>query len=156
MASSEVTPHVYSVSPSERGSCTHRHRVVTVTNPPDLSALSLVALEELPDAVLIHDLHTIMYANRAAREILKASARTQIEGAPLEEWVHADARTAGAQRRRLVLEQGHALTGIATKLIAADGTLVYAMASARRIEIDGQPAIVVVGRPMLGATDSGR
>lgn len=112
----------------------------------DTTGLHEAALDSLPYPVIVHDEDTVLYANREALSWLKCADRCDLEGRPLSEIVHEDGREAGLARRRLIIERGLSLRDIAVKLIARDGSTVYAQGDAERFFFSGRPAILVVGR----------
>ncbi len=82
------------------------------------------ALEMLHYAVFIHDEELIRYANPAGSRLLRAQAECDVVGRPFVDFVHADCREAGRERRH-VISNGGTLHGLPMKLIAVDGTVLY-------------------------------
>ncbi len=112
--------------------------------PPNTRTLHEAALDELPWPILIHDHQCILYVNRVALQTLGARDSTQIEGRPLSEIVHPDGAEAGAARRHIIMEHGHAVTDVPVKLVGIDGVTRYAIATGRRVHYkDAQQAILV-------------
>lgn len=116
---------------------------------PTTRTLHEAALDELPCPILVHDHHRVLYANRAALQALGADDDTQVVGRELSTFVHADGAAAGAARRRIVMEQGHAVTDIPVKLVGVDGATRYATVAGRPIVFgDAQRAILVTARTL--------
>lgn len=108
------------------------------------------ALETLPDAVMIHDDTTVLFANPATLRILHASRTDQVVGMAFARFVHEDARSAGAGRRAVLMESGHPIPPVPLKLVCVDGEISYAEGRAWRIAYDGRTAILVVAQPRRG------
>lgn len=111
------------------------------------SSLHEAALEGHPDPIIVHDYDTILYANPAALQALRASGRDDVIGMPAAHFTHEQSREAGAERRRLVLEHGVWLKEACVKLRACDGTVWKMTGEAGRIG-DGEPMVMVIGRTM--------
>lgn len=102
------------------------------------------ALEALPTAILIHDHHCVLFANRAALDVLGAVERAQVVGRSVTDIVHPDGAEAGAARRAMVMERGHVARDTPLKLLGVDGVVRYAIATGQPIEYsDGQRAVLV-------------
>lgn len=105
------------------------------------------ALHSLPDAVIIHDEATVLYANPAALRLLNAPSAIDVLGQPVLAFVHPDARQGMAERLRLVLDNSTAVGGFVEKLQTFDGEAIYAEISGSLVEgLDGARAIMVVAR----------
>jgi PAS domain-containing protein len=102
---------------------------------------ALVALD-LP--VLIHGPKTILFANEAACDALKAANASAIVGADISSIVHPDGADAGIQRRGLVLEHGQTIRDLPVKLRALDDSIVYARVVGKRIAWAGSMAILII------------
>lgn len=108
-------------------------------------SLHEAALDALPHAVLVHDFSTILYVNTAACRAFRADEPSQLVGRQVAELVHPDGRAAGEQRRKMVLDQGATFTRLDVKLLALDGSVIYASGHGQRITFNGSPAIMVTG-----------
>jgi len=112
------------------------------------------ALDELPWPILVHDHDCVLYVNRAALSALGARDSTQIEGRPIAEIVHPDGAEAGTARRRIVLEQGHAVTDVPVKLLGVDGVTRYAIATGRPVRYGNAEKAVLVTAVITRIGDS--
>lgn len=103
------------------------------------------ALEAFPYPVIVHT-EVILFANAAARSVLQAP-NGELEGRAISSIVHEDGRSAGDERRRLFQQNREArLSSFPTKLVTLNGTTLYALCDACRVNYDGGEAIMVVGR----------
>ena len=84
------------------------------------------ALEVLPEPVLIHDIERILFVNAAARRHLRAMSSEDLVGRPIQTIVHPDGYSAGVERRRILNDTGKPLSATPIKLVALDGTTLYA------------------------------
>jgi len=109
--------------------------------PASLHAAALMALET---ALIVHGEPTIHFANYAACNVLGAEDPGELVGKDVTSIVHEDAREAGSERRKLVLEHGQPILDVPLKLRALDGQTLYARARAVRIEWDGGAGILIV------------
>jgi len=114
------------------------------TTPAHALSLHEAALEGLPTPILIHDHHCVLYANRAALDVLGAQTHIEVVGRAVSDIVHPDGAEAGATRRAMVMERGHVVTNIPLKLVGVDGVVRYVVATGQPIEhSDGQRAVLV-------------
>lgn len=84
------------------------------------------ALEVLPEPILIHDTERILFVNAAARRFFRAESPKDLVGRPIQTIVHPDGYSAGVERRRILNETGRPLSTTPIKLVALDGTALYA------------------------------
>ena len=119
-------------------------------SPVTRDSMCAAALEVLPDIVLLHDEERILFANAACRRFLGATRPEDLEGHPLDTIVHPDARDAGRERRRLLLDGDSPLKGIPVKLVALDGELKHLTVDAHPLVFDGVKAALVVAAPVAG------
>lgn len=84
------------------------------------------ALEVFPEPLLIHDAERILFVNAAARRVFRAERAENLVGRPIQTVVHPDGYSAGVERRRILLEHGTYLPALPVKLVALDGTILYA------------------------------
>lgn len=113
-------------------------------------SMCAAALEVLPDIVILHDEERILFANAACRRFLGASRPEELEGHALDTIVHPDARAAGQERRRLLLDGDRPLKGIPVKLVTLDGELRHLTVDAHPLIFDGVKAALVVAAPSAG------
>lgn len=104
-----------------------------------------VALEAFPHPIIIHD-QRVIYMNSAARKALRVDSLDDVVGEPIARFVHPDAREAGEVRRQMLLEKGGSISSLSVKLLSLQGSVLYAICDACRIELEGRPAIMVTGR----------
>jgi len=119
--------------------------VVESGNEHGCGSLQEAALDALPHPVMVHDKSTVLYVNPAACRVFRASDASQLVGRPISDLVHPDGRPAGEERRRMVIDDGTTFTSLRVKLLAIDGTVVYASGHGQRITYNGTPAILVTG-----------
>lgn len=115
------------------------------------------AMNLLPQAILIHSETQVLFANLATLELLGADDPAQLVGLPVSRIVHPDAAAAGAARRALLLEHGHAVSELPLKLVGVDGVSRYVSVSGRAIDYaDGERAIMVIAQLLrVGDADTG-
>ena len=114
------------------------------TIPANALTLHEAALEKLPTAILIHDHHCVLYANRAALGVLGAQTHAEVVGHAVSDIVHPDGAEAGAARRAMVMERDHVVTNIPLKLVGVDGVVRYVVATGQPLEYSkGQRAVLV-------------
>jgi PAS domain S-box-containing protein len=102
--------------------------------------------ELVPDAILVHNGSSIVYANTAALNMFGAASAEQLLGrAPLD-IVHPDFKPLVAQRIRHLLEGGQSTPRIDQIGLRLDGSAFDMEASAASIMWEGQPAMLVVIR----------
>jgi PAS domain-containing protein len=117
----------------------------------DRQSLFGAVFDAVPFPVLVHDVDTILFANKGARDVLCAGQPDGLAGRALSDFVHPDARDAGRERRRVMLEQGHTFAGVALKLIDCNGEPVRLVVDARKFSIGADSYIVVMS---TGAEES--
>jgi len=101
------------------------------------------ALEVLPEPVLIHDADRILFVNAAARRFLRAESPTDLVGRPIQTIVHPDGYSAGVERRRILNDTGTPLAETPIKLVALDGTALYARGVGIPLQTSAGKAILV-------------
>jgi len=107
------------------------------------SGIFEAALEVLPEPILIHDAERILFVNAAARRHLRATSSEDLVGRPIQTIVHPDGYSAGVERRRIVLEHGTHISALPIKLIALDGTTLYATATGIPLHTAAGTAVLV-------------
>jgi PAS domain S-box-containing protein len=101
--------------------------------------------ESLPHPVLVHDVDTILYANKAALRVLRALERCDVEGHPVDRFTHKHSLDSGRERRRLMIEHGAWLRGVEARLVACDGSVVEVRGEAGPISVAGKTVVMLVG-----------
>jgi PAS domain S-box-containing protein len=103
-------------------------------------------LEGLPDGVIVGRGNEVVFANRAARELLAVDKSGQLIGSSPAELVHPHDRAAAVARARRVIESG-APTAIAVeRFLRADGATIIVETVALPIRHGDQPAVQLVFR----------
>src|SRR4029079_7186202 len=107
--------------------------------------LHRVLLEHLPDGVILHRQCRIIFANRAAAEILGAASTAYLEGKSILDIVHPDHRAAviEAMRRATLDSQAGFLE---QKVLRLDGTPALVDVRVTATTFDGERAAIVVLR----------
>ena len=125
-----------------------RNREVPAINPAVRSlaptSLFVAALEAIPEAILLHDAERILFVNSEARRVLRADPPENLVGRPIQTIVHPDGYTAGTQRRKVLLDHGQQLRDLPIKLIALDGTVLYATGTGILLHTPAGPAVLVM------------
>ena len=112
------------------------------TEPSSILGILEAIVETLDQPIIVHDPEVVVYANAAARTMLRAPDRAAIEGVPFRRFVHEDGRQAGEERRRALFEHGVPIPCVHVKLKACDGATVYCCGTAERIIVEGRPYVV--------------
>ena len=100
---------------------TERKKVEEALRESEERYRSLV--ESSPDAIGVHNLHQLVYANKAMADLLGASSPDELIGKPLQELVHPDSWE--LVKQRICLEkEGKTVPLIEEKFLKLDGTTV--------------------------------
>jgi PAS domain S-box-containing protein len=102
-------------------------------------------VELSPDAMLVHDEGTVLFANPAYAALLGASSLADVLGKPVLGFIHPEDREAVRQRMRDHFH-GPSLIRAETRLIRFDGQVAYVEVIARSFNYRGKPAAQVVFR----------
>ena len=102
--------------------------------------------EQSPDAILVHDLNDIAYANPAAVRLLRARGPQHVLGRPLLDFVSPACRELAKERLRHLAEDGGALDFVEECLVAVDGTPLDVEVGAAAVEWHGRPSVQLVIR----------
>jgi PAS domain-containing protein len=108
--------------------------------------LGLAILEAMAIPLLIQDVDTILFANAAARVLLRASDRSKVEGQPIMSIVHADGLVAAIERVGFVFATHQRLRRVPVKLRALDGHIFHVESDAYPLSEGGAAAALLVGR----------
>ncbi len=100
-------------------------------------------LVALPYPVLIHTMDRIVFANLAACRALDAGTPAALEGLHISAISHADTKVAGAERRRVVIDNQVPVC-VTLKLLTLEGRACRATAWARPFNCSGQDYIAVM------------
>ena len=123
--------------------------------PPEIGALGpalgRALLDASPTPIMIQDVDTILFANKAARDHLGSRVREDLEGKPIMSIVHPDGLFAAMQRVAFAFATRQHLTSVPTKLRCADGRVLHVTADAYPIAAAGSWAAVLVARSMREA-----
>ena len=115
-----------------------------MTREHESDSMFEAALRALDLPVIVHGLRDILFANESACRAVRAAHSSDLIGADITSLVHPDALHAGEERRRLVIERGQTIRDLPVKLQALDGATLYARVDAKRIEWNGETAILLV------------
>ena len=105
------------------------------------------ALHAIPHPLIIHDGVTILYANPASLDLLKADHATQVIGRSPAEFVHPDCLPAMKERMEFMLSSG-ADTTIVEKLVATTGETFHAQMNGYVLGAGEFPLMMVIGREL--------
>jgi len=103
-------------------------------------------VEQLPDALIVHQHGRILYANPAMRALFGLGADDEMVGRPVTEIIHPDERTVIAGRVREALKSGEPAPLHEERFVRPDGSTFVAEVAGVPIVIAGQPAMVAFGR----------
>ncbi|GAB4281580.1 MAG: hypothetical protein Kow0067_01080 [Coriobacteriia bacterium] len=91
-----------------------------------IEGLCHLLVEELPAPLLVHDEQDFVYANQAARVLLRARSAEEIVGKPVLDFIDPGTHDAARERMRLVHENGVHFPQVDNRVIACDGTALHA------------------------------
>ena len=117
------------------------------------SATFQMLAEENPDGVLVHVGYTVVYANAAMREMLRANGQS-IAGRHVRDLVHPDDRAVIDRRTEQVSVERTQTTPQLIRFLRDDGTVCEAEARGAPITFDGRAAIQVVLRDLTARRDT--
>lgn len=103
-------------------------------------------IEFLPDAVVIHNSHIILFANAAALSLSGAKESCQLVGRPIMDFVHIEFHGHVKDRIEQLVNNKNSVPMIEEKFIRVDGSVIDAEVKATAINYEGKPAIMVVIR----------
>jgi diguanylate cyclase (GGDEF)-like protein/PAS domain S-box-containing protein len=104
---------------------------------------SLVELS--PDAIVVASDRRVLFANKAARELLGAERAEDVVGQDIWGFIHPDSLEK-SRARALIIERGEPVELTEQKLIRVDGRTVTAEVASSPITWQGHPAVQVVAR----------
>ena len=91
-----------------------------------LVELLAAALDVVPHPLIVSDFRSVLFANAQMRALLGYSDRSELEGLDPLQIVHPDVHEAMRARRELLSNGSRGLTGVPTKLLAADSSVIAA------------------------------
>jgi PAS domain S-box-containing protein len=103
-------------------------------------------IEQNPDAVIVHRDNVLLYVNPKAVEMLGYASATELVGQPLSDIIVPDERSEIRSRVAKVLETGRRAAPRDTVLITASGKELMVEVTALRVDFDGGPAVLALGR----------
>jgi hypothetical protein len=118
--------------------------------------LGWAVLEPLTTSMMIQTLDTIVYANRQAREHMRANDRSDLEGRSVQSIVHPDGIVSAIERVLFVFATQQRLTDVPVKLKAIDGSIVHAIADAYPMRTSRGWAALISGAPVRAAEQTSR
>ncbi len=101
-------------------------------------------LEQLPEAIVVHQQGRIVTANQAASTIVGAEGAEALLGQPVLNFVHPDFRALALQRIALTQEEGIEAGWIEEKFLRLDGQPIDVLVLASPVTYAGNPATQVV------------
>ena len=108
-------------------------------------------VEASPDGIVVHDGHTLLFANPAARKILGWPLGTDPLGRPLVDFVHPDMRDAIRERIRATF-MGKSVDHSEEMFLRRDGSAVPVEVVASLVRFHGEPASQVIFRDITSRT----
>lgn len=102
--------------------------------------------EQSPDAILVHQNGTVLFANPAALRLVGASALDQVRGRSFFEFLAPEYRGIDRERAMVALRTHTPLIPMEEELVRLDGTRVTVEVAGSVVVYNGQPAIQLVGR----------
>jgi PAS domain S-box-containing protein len=114
--------------------------VTTESERKDRTAILEAALDALPLPVLIYDDTHVLYANRAAHEVLGADDSTRLQGMRVAEFILPALAEVNDQRRAYVMKHGVELKDLALKIRGLDGHPTVLQVDIRPISFSGETA----------------
>lgn len=103
-------------------------------------------VDSLPDAIVIHQGGTILFANHGAAEFFGAGSPGEVTGVSITDLIHPSSAELSAQRVREFLDTGQSEPIAEIVFLRFDGTAVTAEARTRQVHWNGEPAIQSVLR----------
>lgn len=105
-------------------------------------------IECAPDAITVVRDDRLVYANRAMVRMLGYQSDAEFLGKPVAVFVHPEDGAIVAERVGTMLATGEPAPLQERRLLACDGTIVYAEIAAMPLEFEGAPAILVIARDL--------
>ena len=105
-------------------------------------------IEEMPDAVIVHDAKNLVYLNPAGRRLLGYEKEEVIEGRLGIEIVHPDDRPLVHARIAAMKTEGVRVPPREERLLRRDGETVHVEVVAMPVQFNGRPAIVAIARDL--------
>jgi PAS domain S-box-containing protein len=103
-------------------------------------------VEALPDCVLVHSGGSIVFANRAGLEMVRARSPEEVLGQSVMRFVHPESVGTVAARVRMMMEKGLRAPLMVERFLRLDGSDFFAEAIATPLVFEGKPSIQVVMR----------
>ena len=119
-----------------------RARAERLRNETNFRAL----IERAPDAIFVHRLGFVIYANPRAAKLLRYDGEESLVGVRVASIVHPDDHAAVAARVGQILETGEESTPLQERFVRRDGTLVDVEVIGLRVMFDGHMATLAHAR----------
>ncbi len=100
-------------------------------------------IEWTPEAILVHRMGHILYANPAAIKLFGAPDAQSLLGKQTSELIHPDAREAQTARMHRIYQGEAQPPMVESKFVKLDGSVIDVEVQGTAIEFDGEPAIHV-------------
>jgi two-component system NtrC family sensor kinase len=119
-----------------------RARAERLRNETNFRAL----IERAPDAIFVHRLGFVIYANPRAATLLRYDSEESLVGVRIATIVHPDHHAAVAARVGQIMEKGEESAPLQERFVRRDGTLVDVEVIGLRVMFDGHMATLAHAR----------
>ncbi|MBD1381468.1 ATP-binding protein [Metabacillus arenae] len=103
-------------------------------------------IESLPEAVVIHHQHQILYVNKAAVEMMCAQDKNDLINCSVYEFIIPEYKERAAERIKQAQKTKKPLMSIEHKIRRLDGKIIFFEVSSMRIMYSGKEATLTIGR----------
>ena len=100
-------------------------------------------IEWSPEAMLVHRLGTIIYANPAAIKLFGAPDASALLAKKTTDLIHPDEQAAQTARMKSIMNQERIAPATESRFVKLDGTVMDVQVQGTAIDFDGEPAIHV-------------
>ena len=100
-------------------------------------------IEWSPEAMLVHRLGTLIYANPAAIKLFGAPDATALLAKKTTDLIHPDEQAAQTARMKSIINQELIPSATESRFVKFDGTVIDVQVQGTAIDFDGEPAIHV-------------
>jgi PAS domain S-box-containing protein len=109
----------------------------------DLGDVCRVALEALPEPVMIYDEERVVFANRAAQRLLGADGPEDLDGVDVGTFLVPELADVSPERRRYVMRNRMEFSRLPIKVRTMDGRIAMLVVDIRPISFDGTTVAMV-------------
>lgn len=103
-------------------------------------------IDSLPESVVIHHNHEILYVNEASLKMMRATDRDQLVGHNLFEFIDPEYFERTKERMRIAKQQGQPLPRLEHKIIRLDGKPIFYEVSSMSISYGGKQCLLTIGK----------